>query len=160
MDKVRILLVKEEDVNTLFDLYKQTVNESFDEWTQESKSQWFSKDYSPKFWKELITNEELPVFAAYDDINMIGYAAIESITSGVAYLSWIAVLSDKKKNGIGSMLMRAIEDWCKEKGLHKIELETQIETLRPFFEKHGFVLEGVRKNSWQNLDNYMFGKEI
>lgn len=160
MDKIRILQGEKKDAEVLFTLYKKTVQESFNEWTQKSKDQWLSKDYSPKFWKELLENKELPVFVAYEDNKMVGYAALETIRFEVAYFSWIAVLNEKKGKGIGSLLMKTIEDWCRKERLHKIELETQVKTISSFFEKHGYVLEGVRKNSWQNLDNFMFGKDL
>lgn len=160
MDKIKIQLLRKEHAKKLFEVYQNTVNSDFKEWTRESKDKWFKDDYSIDFWSEILTKGKLPVFAAFDGNRMIGYAAIEVINFGVAYLGWIAVLKEYQKKGVGRKLIQTVENWCKKEGLHKIELETQIKDLVSYYEKLGYVSEGLRKNSWQHLDNYMFGKEL
>ncbi len=145
-------------ISRFFTLYKQIATESFEEWSTESKQHWFSVDYSPQAWKEMLQNK-YPIFVASQGKTFVGFSAIESIDYGVAYLGWIGVLKSHQKQGIGDTLMKQTIDWAqKEPKIHKIELETQIQALQPFYEKHGFTLEGIRKKSWQMLDNYMFGK--
>ncbi len=160
MDNIEIVLLKKERAKELFDLYRKTVESDFKEWTEESKNKWLEKDYSPDYWRKLLTEGKLPVFAAFDGDNMIGYVTLEGIIFGVAYLGWIGVLKKYQGKGVGRKLMQSMESWCKKEGLHKIELETQIVDLINFFKKQGYVLEGTRKNSWQHLDNYMFGREL
>lgn len=160
MEHITVVRAQRKDAGAIFELYKQTVHESFHEWTAQSKDLWLSEYYSLSFWNDLLAKEHIPVFLAYRDNKAVGYAAVETVTFGVAYLSWIGVLHDIKHMGVGSSLIRSVEEWCKHKNIHKIELETQIESLQPFFKKHGYNPEGIRKNSWQNLDNYLFGKEI
>jgi GNAT superfamily N-acetyltransferase len=100
------------------------------------------------------------VFVAYDKEKMVGYIMIEAIDYGVAYLGWMGVLEDYREQGIGSLLIEELENWCRDNDIHKIELDTQEEYLKIFYEKNGFNFEGTKKNSWQHLDNYMFGKEL
>lgn len=142
-----------------FNLFKRVAEDDFARWTSESKKTWFEEQYNLNFWNK-ITQEGLPIFVAKLNDQMIGYVAIEDINFGVAYLGWVGVIKDYQFHGIGSMLMNEIEKWCKENNIHKIELETQEPELRNFYEKHNYTLEGIRKNSWQNLDNYMFGKVL
>lgn len=91
---------------------------------------------------------------------MIGFVLLEGINFGVGYLGWIGVLKDYQKKHIGGKLIEAMEQWSRNNGIHKIELETQEPELQYFYEKNGYILEGIRKNSWQHLDNYMFGKTL
>jgi len=156
MHKAQISSKQAED---FFQLYKQIVESDFKEWSAESKTEWLTDKYSLNFWKVALENG-LPVLVAFDDKKMVGYVALESITFGVAYLGWIGVLKEYRKNKLGTQLMKEMVNWCIKNGLHKIELETQKKELLPFFEKLGYVLEGIRKNSWQHLDNYMFGKTL
>lgn len=160
MNNIEIVLLKKERAKELSDLYRKTVESDFKEWTQESKNKWLEEDYSPDYWRKLLTKGKLPVFAAFDGDKMVGYVVLEGIIFGVAYLGWVGVLKKYQGGGIGRKLMQSMEDWCRRKGLHKIELETQREDLVSFFKKQGYILEGIRKNSWQRLDNYMFGKDL
>lgn len=160
MHKIKITQIYREQTEQFFNLYKAVVNSDFKEWTEQSKKQWLEQEYNIDYWKKLLAEAALPVFAAFDGEKMVGYIAVEGINYGVVYIGWVGVLKEYRGQGIAGRLMAAVEKWAKDKKFHKLELETQIKTLLPFFEKQGFTLEGVRKNSWQKLDNYMFGKSI
>lgn len=160
MNKIKIIQIDEKQAKKFFDLYKAIIKADFKEWTDEHKKQWLEQEYNVDYWKELLSENKLPVFVAFDNEEMVGYLAVESISYGVVYIGWVGVLKRYRKKGIASKLMEEIEKWSKANKFHKLELETQIKTLLPFFEEQGFALEGVRKNSWQKLDNYMFGKSI
>lgn len=154
------MLIKQIDhtqAEEYFNLFKTIIESDFKEWNGESKKVWLSEQYSLEFWKNLLKTN-LPVFVAFDGEKMVGFVAVESLTFGVAYLGWVGVMTEYRKNGLGTELFREIEKWCMEHNIHKIELETQVKKLLPFFKKQGYVLEGIRKNSWQHLDNYLFGK--
>lgn len=156
------MLIKQIDhtqAEEYFTLFKAIIESGFKEWTAESKNVWLTEQYPLEFWKDLLKSN-LPVLVAFDGDKMVGFVAVESITFGVAYLGWVGVMTEYRKNGLGAELFKEIEKWCIDNGVHKIELETQIKKLLPFFKKQGYTLEGIRKNSWQNLDNYMFGKII
>lgn len=160
MNKINIARVGAGQAEQFFDLYKTIVVSDFKEWTAKSKKHWLAEDYNIDYWKKLLTEAALPAFAAFDGEKMVGYIAVEGINYGVVYIGWVGVLKGYRGKGIAGRLMAAVEKWAKDKKFHKLELETQIKALLPFFEKQGFTLEGVRKNSWQKLDNYMFGKSI
>lgn len=159
MTQYTISKINKTQVRDFFELYKELVVTDFKEWNEESKQKWLEEDYSPEFWNRVIENG-CPVIVALDGQRMISYVAIEHLTFGVAYLSWMGTLPNYRKKGVTRDLLKVLEKWCNENGIHKIELETQVTELLPYFEKLGFVLEGVRKNSWQKLDNYMFGKVV
>lgn len=160
MNNIEITRVGGEQAEQFFDLYKTIVTSDFEEWTEKSKKQWLEQEYNIDYWKNLLAEAALPVFAAFDGEKMVGYIAVEGINYGVVYIGWVGVLKEYRGRGIAGRLIGTIGKWAKDKKFHKLELETQIKAILPFFEKQGFTLEGVRKNSWQNLDNYMFGKNI
>lgn len=154
---IKITKLTNSKAKDFFELYKSLVHSDFGEWSTESKNKWINDDYSLSFWKSKI-KEDIPVFIAEEKNKMVGYVAVEAINFGVVYIGWIGVLKEYRKSGVGNDLLKEVEKWSKNNNYHKLELETQIKELLPFFTKYGFLLEGVRKNSWQKLDNYMFGK--
>ncbi|OGC69318.1 hypothetical protein A2415_02990 [candidate division WWE3 bacterium RIFOXYC1_FULL_39_7] len=160
MENINVQKIEKSDAERFFELYKAISLSDFDKWSEESKEKWFSDDYSLDYWKNLLEEDKLPIFVAVENNKFVGYVMLEGINFGVGYLGWIGVLKDLQGKGVGSILIKKIEDWSSRNGIHKLELETQEPTLQIFYEKHGFTLEGIRKNSWQHLDNYMFGKEL
>lgn len=160
MSGYQISQLKENQLNDFFKLYEEIVWSDFKEWTKESKEKWLKEDYSPDFWKNLVREGNCPIFVAYEGTKMVGYVAIETLNLGVAYLGWVGVLKDRRRKGLAKELVATAEKWAKEHQVHKIELETQVIDLLPFFLKIGFTFEGVRYNSWQHLENYMFGKVL
>jgi len=154
--------INTKQVTEFLKLFRQTISESFPEWDDVSKRTWLTDYYSPDVWLKLLEQEKMPIFVAFaPDSKMIGFATIEHVTFGVAYLSWVAVATKFQNQGVGGELIQAVENWClNQLNIHKIELETQLKNLEAFYLKHGFVLEGARKNSWQHLTNYLFGKVL
>jgi len=148
-----------EQVPSFMKLYEAIIWTDFPDWNDESKQAWINEDYSTEFWTKALRNNQ-PVLVAVQDGELIGYVAVESIDFGVAYLGWIGTLTDYRGKGIATSLINELVEACRDIGIHKIELETQLPELLPFFIKQGFEMEGVRRNSWQKLDNYMFGKSI
>jgi len=160
MDKVIIERLNISELTKFFNLYKSIATTDFKLWDPASKEKWFTDDYSIDYWKQGIIENKLPILVARIGEKLVGYVMLEVINFGVGYLGWIGILKDYQNKQIGSSLLGAIEEWCRGNGIHKIELETQEKELKHFYEMNGFVLEGVKKNSWQHLDNYMFGKEL
>lgn len=160
MKDIVIKPLKPTEANDFFNLFKTICTTDFNKWTDESKKIWFEETYTPEYWKDNIEKRGFPVFVAYDDDEMVGYIMVESIDFGVAYLGWLGVLKEYRRQGIAKSLLTRLEDWCNDNDIHKIELETQEKDLKGFYEKQGYTFEGERKNSWQHLDSYMFGKEL
>ena len=160
MENISIKQINSDNINNFFELFKSIALSDFERWTKESKDYWFNVDYNLEYWKDNVENKHLPILVAYDGEKMIGFVMLEGINYGVGYLGWIGVLKEYQKQHIGGQLLNAIDQWSRNNGIHKIELETQEPELQYFYEKNGYVLEGIRKNSWQHLDNYMFGKTL
>lgn len=159
MDNIQIKRIGIDQVENFFELFKSIAHSDFEKWTEESKQHWFDIDYTLEYWKGNI-EQNLPILVAFSGDKMVGYVLLEGINFGVGYLGWLGVLKEHQKQGIGEKLLKAIEDWCRGNNIHKIELETQEPDLKYFYEKNGYVSEGIRKNSWQHLDNHLFGKSL
>lgn len=60
----------------------------------------------------------------------------------------IAVAKEARRRGIGGMLMEGLKELCREKGITKILLDVRKSNRVAiiFYEKNGFVTDGVRRN--------------
>jgi hypothetical protein len=94
MKDLQIKQISSTDIEEFFNLYKELIYSDFKEWDKESKDKWINKDYSIEFWKDIILTKKFPVFGAFVENKIIGYAATESLDFGVLYLGWIGVLNE------------------------------------------------------------------
>ncbi len=67
-------------------------------------------------------------------------------------LTNIAVAENYRSKGIGKMLVEALKERCKEKGISSVTLEVRISNKRAisFYEACGFEKLGLRKDFYQN----------
>lgn len=65
-----------------------------------------------------------------------------------AHITNIAVHPNYRANGLGDILVENLLHICKEKGLVGITLEVRRSNVIAIslYEKHGFIVEGIRKN--------------
>lgn len=147
-----------DDVTAIFELYSQIVHQAFPEWNQDSKNKWLQSEYNQDFWYQ-ITKNQWPLILATHDTHLVGFAATEELSYGVAYLGWLGVLPSFQGQKIGSTLLEKFEAAAKTQA-HKIELETQDLKTVSFYTNRGYNHEGTRPNSWQHLDVYLLGKNL
>jgi GNAT superfamily N-acetyltransferase len=98
---------------------------------------------------------------------MVGYTCFGPIAGTLASydLYWIAVEEGRRRTGIGKDLLRLTEGRIKERGGHRIYIETSslphYEPTRSFYERSGYRAEALLKNFYAPGDDKMiFVKEI
>jgi [ribosomal protein S18]-alanine N-acetyltransferase len=69
-----------------------------------------------------------------------------------AHITNIAVHPDYRKNGLGDILVETLLHICKEKKLVGITLEVRKSNIVAIslYEKHGFIVEGIRKSYYED----------
>lgn len=100
--------------------------------------------------------EESVVLVAEVESELIGY--LFAVGEGIrrkqhsVYIA-IGIRENERGKGRGTRLFQAMEEWAKEKGIHRIEL-TVLEYNRDaifLYEKMGFEVEGIKRDSlWIN----------
>lgn len=96
--------------------------------------------------------EHQVVFVAEQDSKLIGFVGSTAGTTRRAHRTAnlvVGVLRDAQGRGVGSALLHRLEDWAREKRLHRLELTvmTQNEHALRLYRRHGFVLEGKRRQA-------------
>ncbi len=118
----------------------------------------FKEELNEEFYKML--NEEFDKFAAKNGVtcNYIPFSFIAKedgkfvgLITGHSYykevyIANLIVLEEYRNKHVGSMLVKAVEDYHKDKGFENINLTTYAFQAPEFYKKCGFEVDFVRKN--------------
>lgn len=110
----------------------------------------------PESWSEQAFADELAnptatVFVALSDDEVIGFGGVQ-IVLDEAYITNVAVDKDFRKNGVGSKLLEAIINHCKNEKCSFVSLEVRVSNTAAInlYKKHGFASQGIRKNFYSH----------
>lgn len=99
---------------------------------------------------------------AYDNDEPVGSGALRKLEPDVMEIKRMYVVPAKRGQGIGSQILAALEDWCRELGVKKCMLETgknQPEAIR-MYEKNRYR-HIANYGQYQHVDNSVcFEKEL
>ncbi|OUP48741.1 ribosomal protein S18-alanine N-acetyltransferase [Lachnoclostridium sp. An181] len=111
----------------------------------------FSDAWSKKALEETFEQESARIFAAFEDGNMAGYCIAYQILDE-AEIARIAVDKDRRRNGIGGLLLEQLKKISKNQGGKRILLDVREGNFaaRAFYEKEGFQIDGTRKGFYRN----------
>ena len=123
----------------------------------------YIKDYdgveSPLDWPLMFDISNWPFFSALDDGIRVGGAVIAYKTPGLDMLRgekdtaclWdIRVRPEMRGSGVGTVLFNFAVDWCRDKGVRRVRIETQdvnVPACR-FYQKMGCRLETVKADAY------------
>jgi ribosomal protein S18 acetylase RimI-like enzyme len=96
-----------------------------------------------RFADRMRGDREALFVAEAEDGTVVGFS-IGQCEGDRASLSWIAVHPDHSGRGVGGMLLGALENRAREKGIPVVQTGTPF--ARPFYEKHGYRCVGVRRS--------------
>lgn len=77
----------------------------------------------------------------YDDVLPVAAVRLYPLDRNVMMLGRIVVLQEYRHRGIGSLAVKAAEDWSRELGCRKTVLESRINKTE-FYEKLGYLADG------------------
>ena len=98
-------------------------------------------------------------FAAEEDGNILGVITGRAYYNEV-HIGDLIVASSLRKGGIGSKLVRAVEDNYRGKGYDKITLTTFGFQAPEFYKKLGYEVEFVREDKEPKLSKYFLAKQL
>ncbi|HBE85182.1 MAG TPA: N-acetyltransferase [Lachnoclostridium sp.] len=101
--------------------------------------------------KEAVTGNNLFLVAEADHV-IVGYiSAQKGILRRVKHSAYIVVgiRAAYQRQGIGTSFFKQLDKWADEKGVTRFELTVMCinDAARRLYEKNGFVVEGIKKNS-------------
>ena len=98
-------------------------------------------------------------FYAFDGDKLIG-GAVGFVKYKWYFLSLLFIEEKYRNHGIGSQLMREIENYAKKENLTGVRLETWDFQARGFYEKNGYELFGEIHNCPPQITEYLLKKEL
>ena len=107
--------------------------------------------WSEKGFSDWLQNKNTVIFKAVLDGKTVGFANGSWVLDEGELLN-IAVLENYRNMGIAGELFNFLEKYLKEKKVRKIFLEVREKNLPAisFYEKHGFIKNGLRKDYYKN----------
>jgi GNAT superfamily N-acetyltransferase len=129
----------------------------------------WEKDYDqirgegPTRWPQRFDTSNWGLIAAYARSSRLGGAVIAYNTTGLTMFDErsreIAVLWDLRVHpaargcGVGSMLFRAVEDWCRQRGCRTLKVETQNINVPAchFYARMGCTLGSINRFAYPDL---------
>jgi len=129
----------------------------------------FSLEETKQYLPESITSKEKLCALAVSDMQITGQLSFSRYTKkeyrhGGKF--GMSVHPDHWRQGIGSSLLAFLDDWARETGITKLELEvwSNNRSAIRLYEKNGYFHEGCRKGSIitrsQTIDLLLMGKSI
>ena len=107
----------------------------------------------------VVLNYDEFCFAAEEDGNILGVITGRAYYNEV-HIGDLIVASSLRKGGIGSKLVRAVEDNYRGKGYDKITLTTFGFQAPEFYKKLGYEIEFVREDKDPKLSKYFLAKQL
>ena len=99
------------------------------------------------FEEELAQNRLARYIVAEDNGAIVGYAGTWLVINE-AHVTNVAVSSQRRREGIGRLLMQNLMELARENGMESMTLEVRVSNAaaRHLYEQMGFVETGIRKN--------------
>ena len=107
----------------------------------------------------VVLNYDEFCFAAEEDGKILGVITGRAYYNEV-HIGDLIVASSVRKGGIGSKLVRAVEDNYRGNGYDKITLTTFGFQAPEFYKKHGYEIEFVREDKEPKLSKYFLAKQL
>ena len=145
--------LKAQDRLVFTNVFSQTVNEEFPEYTIKTKK-YFGEEIYIK--KQFVGNT---IFGTFDGEKLVGFLVANEPFGGILFIPWIMVIKDYQRKGIGTILLEKIEEYARKEGVHSIHLETYDRDLE-YYKKREYKEYGFDKNSYFGADAYLMKKEI
>ena len=133
MMKYRIRQMKPSDVSSVV----RIANQSF---LETARLGWL---IGYRIVQRLMSNRECLFIAETDRGDLAGFVVGE-LKDNKAVINWIAVHPSHRSRGVGGMLLKAVEEKAREKGIRIVETGTPF--ARPFYEKYGYKCVDIRRS--------------
>lgn len=111
----------------------------------------FTDAWSEKAIQETLEQKQTMTLLAYEDKRLIGYLILYFVLEE-GEIARIAVEDAYRRQGVASKMLSELEYLCEDNGVNKLLLDVREsnETACRFYERQGFVRDGIRKNYYSD----------
>ena len=117
--------------------------------------------YSPALLRESVSQDPDSVLVAKSGGNLLGFC-ISRNDDGLIWLSWFGVHAGHRREGIGSALLRKLEDTVRSGKSHKIwcDCRTENQNSKVLLSKHSYQQICTVRNHWYHQDFILWEKLV
>lgn len=123
----------------------------------------FTDAWSERAIQETLDQKQTMILLAYEDKRLIGYLILYFVLED-GEIARIAVEDSYRRQGVATKMLRELECLCEDNGVNKLLLDVREsnEGACRFYEKQGFVRDGVRKNYYSDPaeDGILMSREL
>ena len=111
----------------------------------------FTDTWSEQAILETLDQKQTMILLAYEDKKLIGYLILYYVLED-GEIARIAVDDAYRRQGVASKILWELECLCEDNGVSKLLLDVRESNIcaRRFYEKHGFVQDGLRKDYYSD----------
>lgn len=111
----------------------------------------FPDPWSERAIRETLEQTQTMLLSALDDGRLIGYLILYYVLED-GEIARIAVDPEWRRKGVASRLLKELALICADNGVNKLLLDVREsnDSARAFYERQGFVRDGIRKNYYAN----------
>jgi len=155
MEEITISKIKRNEAQAVHDAFVKSLKKDFTYFPKIATER-FKEKWNVSFFRK----REPIVIIAKTKSNVVGFliANQSSAGTGVGFIQWLWVDSKYRKRGVGIRLLSAAETIFKNKGYHKMHVETSDPQNRIFYQKAGYVKEGHKRNDLWHMEFFNYGK--
>lgn len=147
------------EVESFYPIFTHSLTTQFPGYSKSVITYLLSQIYTVANFSYWIEKELKTILLSTDNSVISGFAVIDAPYGGVSLLRWLGVKEEYQRKGVGTQLIRSWEEHARSQGSHKMEVASQPEA-KEFYAKAGLTLEGLRKQSYFGIDQYLYGKVI
>ena len=141
---MKLRRVNDADIPAIAALYYHTVRRvNSRDYNPQQIDAWAPEIAPNSFWQSRFGNYQ--VFVAEDDAGIVGFAEFDNIGGRI---DCFYVHHEKQRTGIGTALLRQIEEQARRRNLHRLFADVSI-TARPFFAKNGFTVVAEQESMYR-----------
>ncbi len=151
--------MQKNEIESFYPIFTNSLNTQFPGYSKSVITYLLSEIYTVSNFSYWIEKELKTILLSTDNNTISGFAVIDAPYGGVSLLRWLGVKDEYQHKGIGTQLIHSWEEHARSQGSHKMEVASQPEA-KEFYAKAGLTLEGLRKQSYFGIDQYLYGKVI
>ncbi|MBP6859217.1 MAG: GNAT family N-acetyltransferase [Candidatus Magasanikbacteria bacterium] len=144
------------DIFSLPFLFDQAVTTDFSFYNDQVKKRIIKKNSLRRLFFARLRKQRT-IFVAKVGGKCVGLI-IASHNASIGIVHWLFVLSDYRKQKIGSNLLKKVESELASLGCHKITLTTEVAP--EFYKSLGYTQEGLLKKHWWGKDFTVLSKNL
>lgn len=158
--KFKVEWLKIKDFRKFQRFARDIILDQFLDYPSRIRKYYWKKDFNRDDLKRGLKTKKNMILLAKSPEKIIGFAFLNCDRGGGVQVSWLGVDKSFRQKGIGSSLLKEIEKHARQHQCHFIYLWTENKNNIKFYQKRGYYLVGIQRESWFGMDEYLMQKNI